>query len=70
MHRQVLNARQTVFEEQFALNLCVNSGGDKDVIENQNQPTGRPQTWNTSLSAAAEILGDRLLEGMQKSGHR
>ncbi|URD91542.1 hypothetical protein MUK42_15545 [Musa troglodytarum] len=44
--------------------------GDKDVIENQNQPTRRPQTWNTSLSAAVERLGDRLREGMQKSGHR
>ncbi|RZR82770.1 hypothetical protein BHM03_00009277 [Ensete ventricosum] len=56
MHHQVTNAQQTVFGGHFALNSCVHSEDDKDIEENQNQPS-RKQTWEMSVSTAAERLG-------------
>ncbi|URE29651.1 hypothetical protein MUK42_01224 [Musa troglodytarum] len=57
MHHQVTNVQQTVFGGHFALNSCVHSEDDKDTEENQNQPSRKPQTWEVSVSTAAERLG-------------
>ncbi|CAL9157972.1 uncharacterized protein LOC135588441 isoform X1 [Musa acuminata AAA Group] len=57
MHHQVTNVQQTVFGGHFALNSCVHSEDDKDIEENQNQPSRKPQTWEMSVSTAAERLG-------------
>ncbi|THU51190.1 hypothetical protein C4D60_Mb06t28390 [Musa balbisiana] len=55
-HQQVTNEQKSVFGIHFAPNTCMSSEGDKDVEENQNQPSRSPQGWPTSLNATSERL--------------
>ncbi|CAL9764455.1 unnamed protein product [Musa acuminata subsp. burmannicoides] len=55
-HQQVTNEQKSVFGIHFAPNTCMSSEGDKDVEENQNQPSRSPQGWATSLNATSERL--------------
>ncbi|CAL9187228.1 unnamed protein product [Musa hybrid cultivar] len=55
-HQQVTNEQKSVFGIHFAPNTCMSSEGNKDVEENQNQPSRSPQGWATSLNATSERL--------------
>ncbi|CAL9190168.1 unnamed protein product [Musa hybrid cultivar] len=58
VHQQVINTQQTDLERHFALNTCVSAEGVQDVEKNQNRPSKRPQTWQSSLSMSVKRLGE------------
>ncbi|RZR78519.1 hypothetical protein BHM03_00003914 [Ensete ventricosum] len=58
VHQQVINTQQTDLERRFSLNTCVSAEGVQDVEKNQNQPSTRPQTWESSLSMSVKRLGE------------
>ncbi|URD73221.1 hypothetical protein MUK42_20093 [Musa troglodytarum] len=54
VHQQVINTQQTDLERHFALNTCVSAEGVQDVEKTQNQPSKRPQTWESSVKRLGE----------------